>query len=80
LELLEVRGVHNEGGDTMLSGIRRTASLAEDINGSSYLLVLHANKQRDIASAKKATGACDARHTVVLSYQLVNHPTSINVT
>jgi len=79
-DLLEVRGIYDEDGGAMLSGIRRTTPLAEHVNGSTHPLILHANEQRDIASAKKATGTRNARHTVVLSYQLVNHWTSINVT
>ena len=79
-DLLEVRCIYDEDGGSMLSRIRRTASFAEHVNGSTHPLILHANEQRDIASAKKAAGTRNARHTVISSYQLVNHWTSINVT
>ena len=79
-DLLEVRCIYDEQGGPVLSRVRRAAPFAEHVNCSTNPLILYANEQGYVASAKEASGARNACQSIVLSQQLVNHRTSINVT
>jgi hypothetical protein len=80
LDLFEMGGVHDKDSSPVLAGFGGTARVSKDVEDGLHVLLLHADEECNVAPAQETTGAGNASHTMVLSYQLLYHRPGVYVT